>query len=63
MSKIVKIEKNSPHNWHYFKNDMTKFSQIIQHCYINPKIFVDEDGTVTFNKHGEQFYSLLDLLI
>ena len=28
--------------------------------FLNPKIFVDVDGTLTFNKHGYQLYSMID---
>ena len=31
--------------------------------YKNVNIFVDVDGTITFNKHGLQFYSIIDLSI
>ena len=31
--------------------------------FLNPKIFVDVDGTLTFNKHGYQLYSMIYLSI
>ena len=31
--------------------------------FINLKIFVDIDGTLTLNKHGYQFYSIIDLFV